>query len=156
MCSCATFIPSLMVWEPKKECFSLWSLCTVNSVYPASSKAHMGAEQLPLAAVKQLQDHTFTLHWPSRQLQTHWVEDKLSYKKPNCGALGICSTQAVTMVVCKEPPRSPAARESTLQAHLCTKHSLTNAWTLSPLLKKPNNFLSKVGLRLETHGRYPC
>lgn len=66
------------------------------------------------------------------------------------------STQAVTMVVRKEPPHSPAARESTLQAHLCTKHSLTNAWTLSPLLKKPNNFLSKVGLRLETHGRYPC
>lgn len=69
----------------------------------------MGSKQLPLAVVKQLQDRTFTHHWPSRQLQTHWVEEKLSYKEPSCGALGICSAQAVTVVVHKEPPRSPAA-----------------------------------------------
>lgn len=110
----------------------------------------MGTKQLALAVVKQLQDRTFTHHWPSRQLQTHWVEAKLSYKKPKCGALGICSTQAVTMVVHKEPPRSPAAQVSTLSA---PSIHLTNAWTLFHLLKKPNNFQSKVELHLETHGR---
>lgn len=132
-----------MAWEPKNKSFSLEFLCTINTAYPASSKAHVGAKQLPLALVKQLQDCTFTHHWPSRQLQTHWVEEKLSYKKPKCGALGICSAQAVTMVVRKEPPRSPAAQASTWQAHLCTKHSLTNAWTLFPYSKSQTIFKVK-------------
>lgn len=77
--------------------FSQLFLCTINGIYSASSKAHVRLRcELPFVVVKQLQDHTFIHHWPSSQLEIHWREEKVSYKKPNWSALRVFAAQALT------------------------------------------------------------